>query len=119
MQSNNDNGKYQSAIYTTQDNLKSLEKILNVQSLSSYKKSNILQNDTDVYGKIPSHDEIMRMNNQNNIPDSDMPNLDSSLPPNNNNDVPPTTDNNPSTPRTRQRVFPMQGSILSNITKSP
>jgi len=162
MERNNSDDKYRDAIAITNQNISSLEQILHNQhriqsarySLNGkyYSSSRILQTETDVYGKIPSHDEIMRMNPPLNTPNDIMP--DTSRPENTpNNNINNNTNNNfgnnsglfpntgrpeintpilpgnennsnnaevqPNTsPRRNSRVFPMQGSILSNLTQS-
>lgn len=110
----NESGKYNDIISTTNENIHSIRNLLGVQSRVQ-SSSNVPLNDQGVYGKIPSHDEMLRMNPSSNRPnlstDTDIPSTEPESA------TPPTTDLNPSTPRPR-RVFPMQGSIFSNIAKS-
>ena len=121
---------------TMDKNINTIDKLINTALL--HKKTpkyslNLgrIQNidNPQVYGKIPSHNEMMRMESynttNNNIP---MENNTNNITPNE-NIIPPTpnnaVNNPPSAPTqrdgrrtTNNRSFPMQGSILSSITKA-
>jgi len=139
MKIHNENHKYDKLIDITTSNLNTIKGLL--ESNTRVARA-MARHNTDVYGKVPSHDEMMRMNAINNTPlqnelndispntttpISPQPNVDNNYLSSGRPDInPPTTnrtDNsttNPSQPITRsnRRAFPLQSSILANITKS-
>ena len=97
-----------SILHTIKSNLRTLDRII-----TTAKTQNI--DNKDVYGKTPSHDEIMRMKNYNNeIENRPIENSPTEIVDN----PPPPPSRSDGRRTMSQRSFPMQGSILSTIVKS-